>query len=59
MTWSGCYLDGRSAERHLATVRLAPGALEIVTDGAAPRRWPLAEVRQTQGAYAGEPVRAV
>jgi predicted Zn-dependent protease len=57
MIWRGYYLDGRSAERHAATVQLGAGALEIATDGAAPRRWPLAEVRQTQGAYAGEPVR--
>ncbi len=57
MTWNGHYLDGRSAERHPATVRFVPGALDIETPGAAARRWPLAEIRQTQGAYPGEPVR--
>jgi predicted Zn-dependent protease len=57
MTWRGYYLDGRSAERRAAMVRLAAGTLEIAVDGEAIRRWALAEVRQTQGSYAGEPVR--
>jgi len=57
MTWSGHYLDGRSAERHPVTVRFVPGALDIATSDAASRRWPLAEIRQTQGAYRGQPVR--
>jgi Zn-dependent protease with chaperone function len=57
MSWRGYYHDGRSAERRAATVRLAAETLEIAIDGEAIRRWPLAEVRQTQGSYAGEPVR--
>jgi predicted Zn-dependent protease len=57
MTWRGYYLDGRSAERRAATVQVSAGALEILTEDAVSHRWPLAEVRQTQGAYAGEPVR--
>ncbi|MGH7389801.1 MAG: M48 family metallopeptidase [Candidatus Rokuibacteriota bacterium] len=57
MIWHGHYLDGRSAERRPATVHIVPGALDIAAEGAAGRRWPLAEIRQTQGAYRGEPVR--
>lgn len=57
MTWSGHYLDGHSADRRRATVRLTPTGLEITIDAGFPRRWPYAEIRQTQGSYAGEPVR--
>ncbi len=57
MTWRGHYLDGRSATRHAVAVTIATGALDIAGDGLAARRWPLREVRQTQGAYRGEPVR--
>ncbi|MGH7325211.1 MAG: M48 family metallopeptidase [Candidatus Rokuibacteriota bacterium] len=57
MTWTGHYLDGRSADRRRATVRLTATGLEITTDGGATRRWPYAEIRQTQGSYTGEPVR--
>ena len=57
MSWRGHHLDGRSAERRPATVRVLPGALDIDVEGAGVRRWPLGEVRQTQGAYRGESVR--
>lgn len=56
--WPGHYLDGRSAGRHTATVRITPGGLEIVLAGTGARVWwPYAELRQTQGFYAGEHVR--
>ena len=42
MTWRGYYLDGRSAERRAAMVRLDAGTLEIAVDGEAIRRWALA-----------------
>ena len=55
--WQGIYLDGQTAARHAATVRLMREALEISPAGGAPRLWPYRELRQTQGFYAGEEVR--
>lgn len=56
--WAGHYLDGRSAGRHTATVRITPGGLEIVLAETGTRVWwPYAGLRQTQGFYAGEQVR--
>jgi Zn-dependent protease with chaperone function len=57
MIWTGHYLDGRSAGRRPARVRITGSGLEILTDDGGVRRWPFAEIRQTQGRYAGEPVR--
>jgi predicted Zn-dependent protease len=57
MSWQGHYLDGRRADRRPATVRVSRLGLDIATDDGATHHWPFAEVRQTQGAYAGEPVR--
>jgi beta-barrel assembly-enhancing protease len=55
--WDASYLDGRTAARQKARVHLLPTGLEIVIEGGARLWWPYGEVRQTQGAYAGEPVR--
>jgi hypothetical protein len=55
--WAGSYLDGRSAARQPATVRLMREGLEITTAAAGTRLWPYRELRQTQGFYAGEEVR--
>jgi predicted Zn-dependent protease len=55
--WPGVYLDGRTAVRHPATIRLMREGLELTPAGGAPRLWPYAELRQTQGFYAGEEVR--
>lgn len=55
--WPGVYLDGQTATRHPATVRLMREALEISPAGGAARLWPYRELRQTQGYYAGEEVR--
>lgn len=55
--WEAHYLDGRTAARQRARVQLLPDGLEIATEGGARLVWPYGEVRQTQGAYAGEPVR--
>ena len=55
--WQGIYLDGQTATRHPATVRLMREALEISPGGGASRLWPYRELRQTQGFYAGEEVR--
>lgn len=57
MTWQGHYLDGQSAQRCRATVRVASTGLEITTEDGVTRRWLFSQIRQTQGHYAGEPVR--
>jgi predicted Zn-dependent protease len=54
--WEGHYLDGQSAIRHPAVIRLMRSGLEVTTEGGA-RWWPYPEIRQTQGFYAGEEVR--
>jgi Zn-dependent protease with chaperone function len=56
-TWPAHYLDGQTALRHPATLRLMREGLEISTLGGSTRFWPYREIRQTQGAYAGETVR--
>jgi predicted Zn-dependent protease len=56
-TWSARYLDGRTAAQHRAVIYLQPSGLEVVPEGGGSRFWPYAEVRQTQGFYAGEEVR--
>jgi len=57
--WQGSYLDGRTATRRPATIRLMREGLEITTGAEAggTRVWPYRELRQTQGYYAGEEVR--
>jgi beta-barrel assembly-enhancing protease len=56
--WQGQYLDGISAVRQAVTVRIARTGLELsARDGGGARFWPFAEIRQTQGTYAGEVVR--
>jgi predicted Zn-dependent protease len=55
--WQGHYLDGRTPVRRRATVRLMRGGLEITPEGAATQFWSYADLRQTQGSYAGEEVR--
>jgi predicted Zn-dependent protease len=55
--WQGTYLDGQTATRHPATIRLMREALEISPAGGGTRLWPYRELRQTQGFYAGEEVR--
>ena len=56
--WEGQYLDGVNAVRRPVTVRISRTGLELTRhDGGGARFWPFAEIRQTQGAYAGEVVR--
>lgn len=55
--WLGVYLDGRTAARHPATVRLMREGIEITTEAPGTRFWPYRELRQTQGFYTGEEVR--
>jgi predicted Zn-dependent protease len=55
--WEGAYLDGRTAARQRADVRLMRTGLEVVTEHGTRLFWPYREIRQTQGFYAGEQVR--
>jgi predicted Zn-dependent protease len=55
-SWEGYYLDGRSATRRRAAIRLMRSGLEVTTESGT-LWWPYPEVRQTQGFYAGEEVR--
>lgn len=51
------YLDGRTATRRRVTVTAAPTGLQILLPDGTGKWWPYDQIRQTQGAYAGEPVR--
>jgi len=55
--WEGVYLDGRTAARQPATIHLMRSGLELTTGSGQRLWWPYAEIQQTQGSYAGEPVR--
>src|SRR2546428_8178687 len=55
--FDGHYLDGRSAARRSATIRLTATGLDIALESGATLWWPFAEVRQTQGFYAGQQIR--
>jgi Zn-dependent protease with chaperone function len=55
--WEAVYLDGRTAARQPAAIRLMREGVEITPAGSATRLWPYREIRQTQGFYAGEQVR--
>jgi predicted Zn-dependent protease len=58
LDWEAAYLDGRTAARRRATVRIGRTALEIsLADTGTRMLWPYGEIRQTQGTYAGEQVR--
>jgi len=51
------YLDGQTAVRRRALVRVTATGLEIQVEGGATLWWPLGAIRQTQGVYAGEQIR--
>jgi len=55
--WEGSYFDGRVAQREPVTVEVTPASLWILRADGGRREWPYAEIRQTQGARAGDPVR--
>jgi len=55
--WRANYLDGQTAIRQPATVRLMREGLEVETPGGWRRLWPYGEIRQSQGFYEGEEVR--
>src|SRR2546422_8839097 len=55
--FDGHYLDGRSAARQPGATRLTATGLDIALGSGATLWWPFAEVRQTQGFYAGQQTR--
>ncbi|MBI2455435.1 MAG: M48 family metallopeptidase [candidate division NC10 bacterium] len=55
--WEGYYLDGRTAARQRATIRVMRQGLQVTRDQGVALWWPYTEIRQTQGFYAGEQVR--
>ena len=55
--WEGDYLDGRTATRQRATIRLLRSGVQIATESGQTAWWPYGEIRQTQGSYAGQQIR--
>jgi beta-barrel assembly-enhancing protease len=55
--FTGHYLDGRSAARRPASIRMAATGLEIALESGERLWWPLRQIRQTQGFYTGEQIR--
>jgi predicted Zn-dependent protease len=55
--WQGYYLDGQTAIRRCAAIRITQAGLQVITDSDVTLFWPYEEIRQTQGFYAGEQVR--
>jgi predicted Zn-dependent protease len=53
----GVYMDGRTAERHRAVVRLTPLGLQITLENKNTLFWPLEEIRQSKNFYGEEQVR--
>ena len=56
-SWTAHYLDGRTAARHPITITVTPRALQLLLPGGESKEWPYHQIRQSQGAYSGEPVR--
>lgn len=56
-TWAGYYLDGKSPIRQPAKIALSADSLNITTNTGQVFHWPFEAIQQTQGSYAGEPVR--
>ena len=57
MEWQGRYLDGRTALAQPVRITIGTRGLQIVKPDRSTLWWDYGEVRQTQGAYAGEQVR--
>jgi Zn-dependent protease with chaperone function len=53
----GYYMDGRTAERHKAIVRLTPLGLQITLENKKSFFWPMEEVQQSKNFYSEEQVR--
>ncbi len=57
MEWQGRYLDGRTASAQPVRITIGTRGLQIAKPDRGTLWWDYDEVRQTQGAYAGEQVR--
>ena len=58
LDWEAAYLDGRTAARRPATVHITRTGVDVALRESGMRFfWSFREIRQTQGAYAGEQVR--
>ena len=55
--WNGSYFDGKTAAKTAVGVQLLDEGLRLTLPSSEVLFWPYAEIRQTQGFYAGEPVR--
>jgi Zn-dependent protease with chaperone function len=55
--WNGYYLDGQTVTRRAVKIRILRLGLQINGEVGESIWWPLEEIRQTQGFYAGEQVR--
>jgi predicted Zn-dependent protease len=55
--WEGFYYDGKTADRQVVGVRLAPGGIHIQRADGSSMTWPISEVRQTQGSFSSEQLR--
>jgi Zn-dependent protease with chaperone function len=55
--WRGRYLDGRSSASQRAALQTLKAGLKITLARGKSFLWPYDEIRQTQGVYAGDPVR--
>lgn len=53
----GYYMDGRTAERHRAAVRLTPMGLQITLEKKNSFFWPMEEIQQSNNFYGEEQVR--
>ncbi len=57
-SWDASYLDGRTPTRRPVRIIIGQDGIEITpAEGGTSFRWPLRDVRQTQGFYPGEQVR--
>lgn len=57
VVWSGFYHDGRTANREPVRVAIVGDALRLTRPDGSSLRWPVAAVRQSQGAHAREKLR--
>jgi hypothetical protein len=55
--FEGYYMDGRTAERHLASVRLTPSGLQITLENKDTFFWPTEEIQQAKNFYGEDQVR--
>lgn len=57
LKWEGHYFSGRDAGKRRAQIVILPNELRIIFETGEVLKWPLVDIRQTQGHETGEPVR--